>query len=649
MRYRIDSKIQLLFAIALFGVALLIFGKTDVYGAENTDSLDENELSVFTQIPIYDSSTDKSDNATIIDVKADDSAVNDETSTEDDSVGQKNAEIKEKNSGDDFNSLDQQQLNQQQIETPSDGVVEKDGSMYFYKNGIVQKSGWIFDNHSWRYAGEDGQIYRNKWIWDGHAWYYAKDDGTIYLNTLFDVGESRYYAQGGGNIRQNGWAKYDGKWYYAKAGGQLYKSSWVYAGGAWYYAKNDCSIYQNCIFVVDGSKYYAEAGGNLRQNGWVKSENKWYFAGPGGGFVHDNWMLLGGAWYYAGSDCSIFQNCVFEVNGSKYYAQEGGNIRQNGWVKDNNKWYLAGPGGGFYRNRWVNVGGLWYYAQAECDIFQDGWLLLNNNWYYAKPGGDIYQNSWIHLDAWYYASPGGAIYQNTLAQINGYYYCFDQSGRMLSGDFWWNGQHIIAAQSGEISNLVRGIDVSVFQGWIDWAAVAQDNVKFAFIRAGGRFGVSGTIYDDSRFDENMRGATSNGISAGAYFFTQAVNEQEAVEEANYLISHVRPYNVSMPLVIDTEYLANGRHNNLTAQQRTNVIKAFCQTIANSGYTPMIYGSTSWLNNQLIMSQLAQYKVWVAQYYHRVTYGGSYTCWQNTSSAHVNGIQGNVDNDYWYNI
>ena len=147
----------------------------------------------------------------------------------------------------------------------------------------------------------------------------------------------------------------------------------------------------------------------------------------------------------------------------------------------------------------------------------------------------------------------------------------------------------------------------------------------------------------------MRGATSNGISAGAYFFTQAVNEQEAVEEANYLISHVRPYNVSMPLVIDTEYLANGRHNNLTAQQRTNVIKAFCQTIANSGYTPMIYGSTSWLNNQLIMSQLAQYKVWVAQYYHRVTYGGSYTCWQNTSSAHVNGIQGNVDNDYWYNI
>lgn len=200
MRYRIDSKIQLLFAIALFGVALLIFGKTDVYGAENADSLDENELNVSTQISVDVSSTDQSDNATIIDVKADDSAVNDETSTEDDSVGQKNAEIKEKNSGDDFNSLDQQQLNQQQIETPSDGVVEKDGSMYFYKNGIVQKSGWIFDNHSWRYAGEDGQIYRNKWIWDGHAWYYAKDDGTIYLNTLFDVGESRYYAQGGGNM-----------------------------------------------------------------------------------------------------------------------------------------------------------------------------------------------------------------------------------------------------------------------------------------------------------------------------------------------------------------------------------------------------------------------------------------------------------------
>lgn len=190
-----------------------------------------------------------------------------------------------------------------------------------------------------------------------------------------------------------------------------------------------------------------------------------------------------------------------------------------------------------------------------------------------------------------------------------------------------------------------GIDVSEFQGNIDWASVKNAGITFAFIRAGGRYTSAGTIFNDSHFDANMKGAILNDIPVGAYFFTAAINESEAVEEARHLIDRVKSYNVSLPLVIDTE--GTGRHANISVQERTNVVKAFCQTISNAGYTPMIYASTNWLTNRLIMSQLSGIRVWVAQYYDHVTYNGSYQCWQYSSRGSVSGINGNVDMDRWY--
>ena len=155
------------------------------------------------------------------------------------------------------------------------------------------------------------------------------------------------------------------------------------------------------------------------------------------------------------------------------------------------------------------------------------------------------------------------------------------------------------------------------------------------------------MYDDSNFVTNIKGAIAAGIKVGVYYFTQAINNSEALEEAIYTINKIRGYNISMPVVIDTESTPNGRHNKISVATRTSVIKTFCDRIQAAGYTPMIYASTSWLNNQLNMSALSNYLVWVAQYYYKVTYEGAYSCWQYTSSGKVNGISGNVDMDYWY--
>lgn len=192
----------------------------------------------------------------------------------------------------------------------------------------------------------------------------------------------------------------------------------------------------------------------------------------------------------------------------------------------------------------------------------------------------------------------------------------------------------------------KGIDVSAFQNTIDWAKVKESGIEFAFIRAGGRYGMSGKFYDDAQFDANMKGANANGIHTGVYFFSQAVTEAEAVEEADYTINKAKAYKVDCPIVIDTESLSESRGNAMTTAQRTAVIKAFCERVKALGYVPMIYASTSWLNNQLDMSQLP-YKVWCAQYYSRCEYKGSYDAWQYSSSGSVAGVNGSCDVDYGY--
>lgn len=192
----------------------------------------------------------------------------------------------------------------------------------------------------------------------------------------------------------------------------------------------------------------------------------------------------------------------------------------------------------------------------------------------------------------------------------------------------------------------KGIDVSAFQKSVDWAKVKSSGVEFAFIRAGGRYGMSGKFYDDSQFDANMKGANANGVHAGVYFFSQAITEAEAVEEADYTINKAKAYKVDCPIVIDTESLSESRGNAMTTAQRTAVMKAFCERVKALGYVPMIYASTSWLNNQLDMSKLP-YKVWCAQYYSHCEYKGAYDAWQYSSSGSVAGVNGNCDVDYGY--
>ncbi len=178
----------------------------------------------------------------------------------------------------------------------------------------------------------------------------------------------------------------------------------------------------------------------------------------------------------------------------------------------------------------------------------------------------------------------------------------------------------------EIVDYELGIDISEFQGSIDWYAVKADGIDFAFIRCGGRGYSKGGIYDDSRFYENVQGAKAAGIKVGVYFFSQAITPYEALEEASITLDKISGLGIDMPVVMDWETGGGYRTWDLYGQDFANVITAFCSTIAQNGYTPCVYLNTSDINNRLggySGDILSRYKLWYAYPYSCYSDGSFY--------------------------
>ena len=191
-----------------------------------------------------------------------------------------------------------------------------------------------------------------------------------------------------------------------------------------------------------------------------------------------------------------------------------------------------------------------------------------------------------------------------------------------------------------------GVDVSAHQGKIDWVKVKKTGIKFAFIRVGVRGHKTGKIQYDKYFKYNIENAKKNGIMVGVYFFTQAINTKESLEEANFVLNCIKGYKLDMPVVFDMEFVndknARTRLAKLNNEQRTDMAIAFMEQIKKSGYTPMFYGCKTWLEKAVQLSRLNDYYVWYARYNNYPGYKYRYYIWQYTEKGSVDGIKGNVD-------
>lgn len=197
----------------------------------------------------------------------------------------------------------------------------------------------------------------------------------------------------------------------------------------------------------------------------------------------------------------------------------------------------------------------------------------------------------------------------------------------------------------------RGIDVSKYNQKIDWNKVAESGIEFAFVRVGFRGYGSGDIVLDEMFKSHVRGAKSAGLKVGVYFFTQAVTTKEAEEEAQFILDQIRltDITVDFPIVFDVEKVNvnTARAENLSVEDRTAITIAFCEKIKEAGYTPMIYGNIKCFMNMLDMSMLKDYKKWFAYYDSSLYFPYEISGWQFSDKGKVNGIDGEVDINIWF--
>ena len=209
------------------------------------------------------------------------------------------------------------------------------------------------------------------------------------------------------------------------------------------------------------------------------------------------------------------------------------------------------------------------------------------------------------------------------------------------------------------STVLNGIDVSSHNGTIDWQKVKKSGVDFAMIRVGftGYTKSKHSINADTSFKTNIEGATAAGIPVGVYYYSQAINFQEALDEVSWFLSRIKDYKITLPVVCDYEFAGQPEDGRLDTawssgaideEDMTYIAKTFCQVIKNNGYDAAFYSNKSFLTHNVAGDALGEeFKIWLAHYTTKTDYKGNYTMWQYTESGTVDGINGIVDCNFLY--
>lgn len=191
-----------------------------------------------------------------------------------------------------------------------------------------------------------------------------------------------------------------------------------------------------------------------------------------------------------------------------------------------------------------------------------------------------------------------------------------------------------------------GVDISKQTGTVNFAGLKAAGVDYVMIRLGGRGYSTGQISIDESFKENIEGAIAEGLDIGVYFYSQAINQEEAVQEINFVVQNLDPYrgNVKYPIAFDMEFVANdeARIDGLSREDRTTIASSFLEGVKAAGYVPMLYGDKEWLIKEIDLAKLQEYDVWLAQETDIPDYPYQYAMWQYSSVGVVNGIKGDAN-------
>ena len=195
------------------------------------------------------------------------------------------------------------------------------------------------------------------------------------------------------------------------------------------------------------------------------------------------------------------------------------------------------------------------------------------------------------------------------------------------------------------NNTLIGIDVSKWQGDIDFQKVKEEGVEFVFIKLGGQNGINGEYYLDPKFERNIEGFKNVDIPVGLYFYSYSNNINNAIKDAKWVIEQIKDYKIDLPIVFDWENWSSYNKFHISFNNLTKAAGAFIKELEDNDYKGMLYSSKSYLENIWLEND---YSTWLAHYTNKTDYEGKYKCWQRTSSAKISGITVNtVDFDICY--
>lgn len=209
-------------------------------------------------------------------------------------------------------------------------------------------------------------------------------------------------------------------------------------------------------------------------------------------------------------------------------------------------------------------------------------------------------------------------------------------------DFQYNKNNYLLCQRQE---SYPGVDVSAFQGQIDWDLVAESGIEFAIVRLGYRgYGKAGRMVEDEYAKLNLQGARNADLAVGAYFFSQALTIEEVDEEIEFMLEILGDFALDMPIILDWEQVGvdTARTANMDARTLTDMLQHFCQVMEEKGFQPMVYFNWYQSSRLMYLSELEDYPFWLALYQDRMTYPYKVEMWQYTDQGRVPGIEGNVD-------
>ena len=196
---------------------------------------------------------------------------------------------------------------------------------------------------------------------------------------------------------------------------------------------------------------------------------------------------------------------------------------------------------------------------------------------------------------------------------------------------------------------LNGIDVSEHQGKIDFSTLKDQGIEFVYLRLGYRSYGDGSLHLDACFEENYQKAKEAGLMIGVYFFSQAINEKEAIDEAYFVKDNLKGKSIDLHVVYDLEDISydTSRMSDTSKEVRVNNAMSFAAKIKDLGYEPMIYCNMKWMAFTLDMEELAGYDFWYADYYDVPQCPYDYKIWQYSETGIVPGINGNVDLNLWF--